>query len=300
MKNIFFLFSGTSSLLFVSILCGCHNSQDSTALLQQVDDGLLQSNQQIRLGSSEILEAIKLKTYEPATAERAKKIYPEASSLQNETDSIFKYIESFRSLLNQNGSSHLGSKNIKELHGKLADYKRKVLSLDDRLSEDLSGKIFVVSEKIDSSNQVLTALEDYLLNKQPSDAKAYLRLIENSLAMDEQKVMKFLHYRTTPIIDNYTVFEAIVGQNTRVLTAGETLEIMAGLGKFSTRKLPVISVRGSIVPINEKGLAVCKIRTSSRPGHYSIPVQIKFTDEDGKEQIRIIAVEYKTVSADLK
>lgn len=284
-------------LLSLYALCSCRNKQDNAVILQQVDEGLVQSNRLIRLLSNDILQAIEQKTYDRPSAERAKEIYPKAMALQNKTDSIFAYIEGLGTLLNRDDATGLVSKRIEELYTKLDDYKREILSLDERMSNDLSGTIFIVSKESDSSQIVPAALKENLQDSPAAAAKAFLHRIENNLAIDEQKAMSFLHYRTVVRRDDYAVFEAIVGQNAQVLEAGRTLEIIAGMGSFTKYPIAQITVDGHLIPLNEKGLAIYQLKTLIKPGNYSIPVKIAFTDPDGKEQIRTITVGYKTLSS---
>ncbi len=300
MKNRCFVIGKATLLLVICVFYSCKGKDDNAAILQEIDEGLMQSNKVIRFSSDNILHSILQKTYESVTAPRAKEIYPKALLIQKETDTIFKYIENLKGAVHQSEPTGIDLKTIKTFHSKLETYKRKVLSLDKRLSEELSGKLFTASQNIDSSGEILAMMKNYLFNKPVKNVEVYLSRVENNLAIDEQKAIDFLHYQIAAIIDDFTVFEAIVGQNTRILRVGETLEILAGLGRFSNRILPVISVGDSIVPLNEKGLAVYKLKTSTMAGSYSIPVTISFTESDGNVQTRTIPIEYKTISANLK
>ena len=287
-------------LLCLFAFCSCRNSHNDDCLLQHIDEGLAQSNRLIRLASSDILEVIKQKTYQPVIAERAREIYLKAVTIQQQTDSIFNYIEWFKNSIKQNASSNIALKNIVGLHTRLIGYKRKVISVDKRLARDVASEIFIVSKEIDSSNEVLATLKKLLLNQPAFAAITYLRRIENNLSIDEQTALKFLHDQVTPLIDHFTVFSAIVGQNAQILEAGKILEVTAGIGSFTRYPIARITVDGHLISLNEKGFAIYQIKTLKKPGFYSVPVQIKFTDQDGNEQTKSIPVDYKTVSTHCK
>lgn len=94
----------------------------------------------------------------------------------------------------------------------------------------------------------------------------------------------------------YDNFRVVVNQNATVLGAGEELEINAGIGDFSSAALPDFLIDHRRVAANPEGVAVYHTRVPSKAGTYSIPLEIRFTDQDGKPQVVSKTITYKVLS----
>jgi hypothetical protein len=71
---------------------------------------------------------------------------------------------------------------------------------------------------------------------------------------------------------------------------GEELEITAGVGAFSSAALPQISINGSNVGV-EEGQGKYKI-TASGVGSRTVPVVVRYTDQNGNAQVAQSEVKY--------
>lgn len=288
-----------SLLICLFALCSCRNKQNNTIILQQIDEGLVQSNRQIRMSTDEILEALKNKVDDPKTAEKAKIMQPKAALIRTYTDTIIVYIEKLkRTLTNENS---VNESMIAELSRRFTGYKQAIISSDERIANSKNDILtgFINGGK-DSVNGSKTELKKILTDASPAERSTYLSRMQNDVAIIEHKTINFLLQQIGAYTDGFEMFEAIVGQNAKILEAGDYLEISAGVGALSIRAEPIITVGKDSVKINERGLAVYKFKTSNVPGHHSVPVVIKFKDEDGKDQTHSFTVEYKTVSSRLK
>jgi gliding motility-associated protein GldM len=72
---------------------------------------------------------------------------------------------------------------------------------------------------------------------------------------------------------------------------GQEVEIMAGVGAFSKAAQPQIIINGQGIGLGEDGQAKLKMQGGSL-GKHSIPVVIRFKDQDGKDQTINKTVEY--------
>jgi gliding motility-associated protein GldM len=72
---------------------------------------------------------------------------------------------------------------------------------------------------------------------------------------------------------------------------GQEIEISAGVGAFSRAAQPQISINGQSAPIGSEGQAKLKV-AGGGIGKHSIPVVIRFMDQDGKMQEKRSMVEY--------
>jgi gliding motility-associated protein GldM len=118
-----------------------------------------------------------------------------------------------------------------------------------------------------------------------------LRKFQNDVKTTENRIINHLHEQVGKVEVIFDAFEAIVGQNSKYLMPGQELEITAGLGAFSKSKLPTISIGGSNVGLNEKGMAIYKMAAGGI-GSHKIPVTVSFVDQDNKPQTKTFDVEY--------
>ncbi|MGH2553740.1 MAG: GldM family protein, partial [Chitinophagaceae bacterium] len=71
----------------------------------------------------------------------------------------------------------------------------------------------------------------------------------------------------------------------------QEIEVTAGVGGFSTKVSPQISINGAGVAVGEDGAAHYKF-TAGALGTHTIPVHISYTDQNGIVQVRDIPIEY--------
>lgn len=90
----------------------------------------------------------------------------------------------------------------------------------------------------------------------------------------------------------FTSYQAIVGQSSSYVKAGEKIEITAGIGSFSTQERPVITINRNNVSLRETGAAVYSFKASNKPGKHFVPVKIEFTNQDGQKMTQEFNVKY--------
>ncbi len=116
-------------------------------------------------------------------------------------------------------------------------------------------------------------------------ALTILSKFQNDVKTTENRVVAFCHEQVGKVDLRFDTYEAIVGQNSKYLMPGQEIEITAGLGAFSKTKLPNVSIGGSNVSLNEKGMAVYKTAAGGI-GQHTLNVTVQFKDQDGKDQTR--------------
>ena len=181
----------------------------------------------------------------------------------------------------------------KELQQKLAAYRAAMINLvapDKKAEFEKSLQVDpTMPQGLRGGNKTW---EDAYFNMVPTvAAMTILRKFQNDVRTTENRVVTHLHEQVGKVEVIFDAFEAIVGQNAKYLMPGQELEITAGLGAFSKSKLPEISIGGSRVTLNEKGMAVFKT-SAGTIGHHTVPVNVSFLDQDGKPQSKTFNVEY--------
>lgn len=300
--------------LVLTALLALNVSAEILNAFKTVDNSLDKTNKTVNISTENIMESFRNKLSDPTSKAKAEIWYPKAQNAQQMTTAMYSYIEDLRNQIlkaadfdparkkdstykedNQDIATRLMIKEGKgkELQQKLAAYRTAMVNLvaPDKKAE------FEKSLQVDPSmprnlKGGNKTWEDAYFHMVPTVAAlTILRKFENDVKTTENRVISHLHEQVGKVEVIFDAFEAIVGQNSKYLMPGQDLEITAGLGAFSKSKLPTISIGGSNVSLNEKGMAVYKVAAGTI-GNHSVPVTVSFTDQDGKAQTRTFNVEY--------
>jgi gliding motility-associated protein GldM len=300
--------------LVLTALLALNVSAEILNAFKTVDNSLDKTNSTVNISTENIMESFRNKLADPTSKAKAEVWYPKAQTAQDLTKAMYNYIEGLRSDIlkaadfdparkkdstykedNQDIATRIMVKDGKgkELQKKLADYRAAMINLvaPDRKAE------FEKSLQVDPSMPKglkggNKTWEDAYFHMVPTVAAlTILRKFENDVKTTENRVITHLHEQVGKVEVIFDAFEAIVGQNAKYLMPGQELEITAGLGAFSKSKLPDITIGGSRVSLNEKGMALYKVAAGTI-GNHSVPVTVAFTDQDGKPQTRTFNVEY--------
>ncbi|HVF96227.1 MAG TPA: gliding motility protein GldM [Flavisolibacter sp.] len=300
--------------LVLTALLALNVSAEILNAFKTVDNSLDKTNSIINVSTSSIMESFADKAADPKTAAKAAIWYPKAQEAQRLTTSMYAYIENLRNEIlkaadfnpaGKKGDSTYKEDNQdiptkimvkdgkgKELQQKLAQYREAMLKLDPKVREEFGNAFQVDVSMPKVQNASNKTWEDAYFNMVPTVAAlTILRKFQNDVKTSENRVVGFIHGQVDKVTLRFDAFEAIVGQNSKYLMPGQELEITAGLGAFSRTKLPTISIGGSSVPLNEKGMALYKTAAGSI-GQHTIPVNVSFTDQDGNPQTKTFNVEY--------
>ena len=300
--------------LVLTALLALNVSAEILNAFKTVDNSLDKTNNTVNISTENIMESFRNKLADPTSKAKAEIWYPKAQQAQQLTTAMYNDIEKLRNDIlkaadfdparkkdstfkedNQDIATRIMIKDGKgkELQQKLAAYRAAMVNLvaPDRKAE------FEKSLQVDPSmprnlKGGNKTWEDAYFHMVPTVAAlTILRKFENDVKTTENRVITHLHEQVGKVEVIFDAFEAIVGQNSKYLMPGQELEITAGLGAFSKSKLPTISIGGSNVSLNEKGMAVYKVAAGTI-GSHSVPVTVSFTDQDGKPQTRTFNVEY--------
>jgi gliding motility-associated protein GldM len=301
--------------LVLTALLALNVSAEILNAFKTVDNSLDKTNTTINSSTSNVMASFKAKLNEPASREKAAIWYPKAEQAQKLTADMYNYIENLRAHIKKEagfdpaakkGDSTYKEDNQdiptrimvkegkgKELQQKMAAYRTAMLKLvsDDKRGEFEKGMQVDVSVPHGLTGGTKTFEDAYFHMVPTVAALTILRKFENDVKTTENRIVNHLHEQVGKVEVIFDSFEAIVGQNSKYLMPGQELEINAGLGAFSKSKVPTITIGGTNVPTNEKGMAVYKTAAGAI-GQHTIPVTVAFVDQDNKPQTRTFNVEY--------
>jgi len=295
-------------LLVVMFLWSCGQEHNSNAFDKSMRESLILSAKSIERNSQMHYHSLADKLTDPLTTEKARLWDPGVQAIQDLSKRMRDYILGLETDLknearisdtdstitwkyNSDAVKYLFIRKGKaeELLGKLSQYSDKILKTDSSIAETFSRKLSVTSFGPNEKNEFANA---YFNHRSVLGALAMLAQFENNISMAENTVVRFIDAKI--YIDPFIIYEMspLVAQNSTILKKGEYIEITAGVGAFSYRALPEITINGQTIPLEDNGTAVYKKTAPQVPGKYSIPVKISFTDQDGKNQIIEKSVKY--------
>lgn len=283
-----------------------------------VDNSLTTTNTVVDRSTGTIMESFKIKLQSPESKAKAEVWMPKAESAIQLTKTLYDYIEELKTKLKvgagfnpSDPNSSFKEDNIdvatrimdkqgegEKLKVKLAEYKAAMLKLDPEVGKMFENNLPINTEIPKLKNTSLgkvTWASAYFHMTPTVAALTILSKFQNDVKTTENRFVNEFHNRVGQVVVRFDAFEPIVGASTTYLFPGQELEVTAGLGAFSKTKLPTVSIAGTPVTLNEKGLAVRKIKVGSTSG--SVNVVVNYTDQDGNPQSKTTTINYTVGTA---
>jgi gliding motility-associated protein GldM len=186
----------------------------------------------------------------------------------------------------------VNEKEGQKLKQKLDDYKAKLLAIDPLIAQEFKKTLQVNTDMPAVQDKSNNTWELAYFHMVPTVASVtILSKFQNDVKTSENKVVAFCHEQVGKVQVRFDTYTAIVGQSSNYVMPGQEVEIMAGVGAFSKAAQPQIVINGQGVGLAEDGQAKLKMQGGSL-GKHSIPVVIRFKDQDGKDQTINKTVEY--------
>ncbi len=303
-----------SSILFAIFFSACSNKKDNRlAIFKALDESLNNSNQTINEGTLTVIAGIDEKMMEQSTTNRAKIWKPKAMLIQQFSTNIYTYIDRLKADLKREAGLITGEdkesfkeddrdavnrlfgtkRKANELHERLKQYKKDILSIDSQMSYVFKNTIQLTTQSFDILPETQQDLRKmFFMNSSTVASLAMLSQFQNNIKNTENRFIQFCYKKIGGGGDSFTFYSAIIGQSSSYLRKGEKIEITAGMGAFSKAALPQIIIGGRSVPLNDNGFVVYKFKASIKPGKHYVPVKIEYVDQDGKRQTIEKQVEY--------
>ncbi len=180
-----------------------------------------------------------------------------------------------------------------KLLAELTKYKDALLKIDPKITAEV-GKTLPIDLSMpkvqDQTNNTWTAA--YFRMTPAIAAMTILSKFQNDVKNSESQVVEYCLSRVGRVIFNYDQFQVIANASATYLMPGEDLSINAGIGAYSSKATPNVTVNGASAVRTPQGDYEVKTKAETSPGQYVKHVVITYTDpNDGK---------VKTVTKDIK
>jgi gliding motility-associated protein GldM len=302
--------------LVLTALLALNVSAEILNAFKTVDNSLTTTNKTIATSTSTILKSLQDKADDPNDPNNAKaKIWlPIAQNIQQLSSDTYDYVQGIRAKILSEAGFKPNSENkfdssykldnldiatrimIEEkegpklkarlekyrsdLLGLLNDPNMKILDADTRKQFENSIQLNLAPPKVqDKSNKAWEAAYFHMV---PTVAAVtILSKFQNDVRTTENKAVAFCHQQVGHVVVRYDRFEPIIGQSTNYAMPGQTIEIKAGIGAFSSAAKPTITIGGQQQSVNDSGFV--RYRTQAAPGlgQKTIPIHIVYRNQDG-------------------
>jgi gliding motility-associated protein GldM len=306
--------------LVLTALLALNVSAEILNAFRTVDNSLIGTNQAINNSTETILRSLNDKRGEAETKVKADLWYPKAVEAQRLSKEMTDYIQKLRDRIlkeagfdpGKNKDSSFKADNLDiatrimveqkegdKLKAKLEEYRKKLLDIDP-----------LIRAEFDKSLQINTAMPIVMDKSNKTWSSGYFHMVPTVAAMtilskfandvktSENKVVEFAHNQVGKVVVRYDAFAAIVGQSSNYIMPGQDIEISAGVGAFSRAAAPTITINGQNAPLGAEGQATLKV-SGGGLGKHSVPVVIRFKDQDGIFQTVNKNVEYTVGQANV-
>ncbi|MBX9781817.1 MAG: gliding motility protein GldM [Chitinophagaceae bacterium] len=300
--------------LVLTALLALNVSAEIINAFKVVDNSLTSTNKVVGASTRTIIKSFEEKLTDPTTMEKAKIWKPKADQAVILTTGIYDYIEGLKMKLkieagfdpaNPNSTFKEDNTNftskifVKEKVGdtllsKLTEYKKALLAIDPEIGKQFASSLPINLETPKLKNTKMGQSgwsESYFYMTPTVAALTMLSKFQNDVKTSENRLVNEFHNKVGQVVVRFDTYEPIIGANSTYLFPGQELQISAGIGAFSKNALPQITIGGRSVPLNEQGVAVYKTNVSAGGGG-SVPVVIRYKDQDGKDQVRESKIDY--------
>src|SRR5215204_4435868 len=299
--------------LVLTALLALNVSAEILNAFKIVDSSLTNTNTTINQSTTTILASLNEKRSEPATATKANEWYPHAIRAQQLSKDLTDYIQTLKNKIltsagynpKENGDSAYKMEDLdiatrimvtekegQKLKQKLDEYKKNLLGLHPLIGEEFKNTLQVNTNMPAVQDKSNNTWELAYFHMVPTVASiTILSKFQNDVKTSENKIVAFCHEQVGKVQVRFDTYTAIVGQSSNYVMPGQEVEVMAGVGAFSKAAQPIISINGQSVGLGEDGQAKLKMGGGGL-GKHSIPVVIRFKDQDGKDQVINKTVEY--------
>ncbi|HEX6845557.1 MAG TPA: gliding motility protein GldM, partial [Chitinophagaceae bacterium] len=298
--------------LVLTALLALNVSSEILNAFKTVNNSLETTNKVVDASTTEIMTSLQNKLKDDGTRERAQTWLPRAQKTQQLTAALYTDIQKYKDQILKEagadfakGDSSYKDDNLdiatrimvehgggKDLYKKLEQYRKDILAIDPAIAQQFTNSLPINLAKPRTQNKGNKTWEDAYFRMVPTVAAlTILSKFQNDVKTAENKVVTFCHEKVGAVEVIQDAFAAIAIANTTNALPGQEIEITAGVGGFSTKISPIISIGGQRQNIGDDGAAHYKFK-ADRLGSNSIPVNIQYTDQNGKVQNITKNVEY--------
>lgn len=274
-------------LLGLAFNSSCQRNSNKERLLQYLKEDIEKASITINTSIQIILSEIEEKKNNPPTSTKGGIWLQKALAINQHSQNLFTEINELK-------TTNTSLLKIDKLNQRIRNYADTILAIDPKIRDNFK-EYFVDTVPVHHSLPSLWERLNILNDVDDEDRIIILSQLQLGILQRARTIISLCNMSIPIPCSFYTSYSTIIGQNSQVITAGEKLEIVAGVGAFSSRVRPIITINGSVQEISEDGTAIFQYVPRGKPGNRRIPVSIEFLDEYGIAQKVEREVTYRLV-----
>ena len=274
-----------------------------------VDDSLLKSNIAIDKSDKAIFASLAQKKEKAETKAKAEIWEPKALQAKKLADAIYSKIDGYKTELQKaSGLNDKGEYKVddldaatrifidggkgKEFYNSLDNFKKQILGISPEIDKEFSSKIPIdLNTPSSKTGEAKQSWEYSYFHMTPTIAAiTILSKFQNDVKNTENQIVTYCHNQIGQVELIYDQAKPLVSQSSNYLMPGDKIKIRAGMGVFSSAAIPTVTIGGQNLSA-AAGYAETELDAGSGGAH-TIPVTIKYKDQNGKEQTAVDKVEY--------
>ncbi len=311
-KMINFMYLVLTAMLALNV------SSEILNAFKTVDHSLMTASEIVERKNLDVFKSFKRKLEDQKTHDKAAEWMPKAEKAKALADEMYNYIEGLKQelkkesgLKTENGKETFKEDDLdaptrllvsmppngkgkgNELYAKLQTFKKTLLAIDSSLGKEVGPNLPLDLSVPPTHNE--GGKDDWAFtyfHMTPSIAAlTIMSKFQNDIKNSEAQVVDYCHKKIGEVEIVYDEFKAFAGTNSQYLMPGEELVITAGMGAFSAKARPTITIDGVNVPLNADGAAEYKSVVNT-PGANTKKVRITYYKPNGEPAVADKEVKY--------
>jgi gliding motility-associated protein GldM len=266
-----------------------------------------------------IFKSFETKMTDPntVTAEKAKLWNAKADNARQLAEAVYKEIQGYKELIlkesdfdKKDSSFKMDNLDIatrifveekkgKQLEQKLKDLREKLLSIDPEIRKQFENTlpIDLTPPKVENIANRGDWSASYFRMVPTVAAITILSKFQNDVRNSEAQIVEYCHKKVGEVELVYDKFQVIANASSSYMMPGEEFVINAGIGAYSSKAVPTITVGGSSATRTPNGDYELKTKAENSPGEYSKTVVVNYTDPNTGQPATVNKIIKYTVGA---
>jgi gliding motility-associated protein GldM len=301
--------------LVLTALLALNVSSEILNAFKVVDKSLKDSNANIDKANGTLYSSLTEKLKDAQSAEKAKIWEPKAQEAKKLSDDLAKYIEDLKLELKKEaglemengvekfkednleaatrlfGSGEEGKKRGPELEKRLKDYRDAMLKIDGAIKTEFEKTLAVDGlPPVGQDGKVKDFTLGYFHMTPTVAALTILSKFQNNVKNAENQVTTYCHNQIGQVVVRMDQAAVLVGQSSNYVMPGQEITITAGVGAYSSKAAPRISINGAGVAAVD-GVGTYKFQATGG-GSRKVPVTVTYLDQNGVSKTETKEIEY--------
>ena len=167
-----------------------------------------------------------------------------------------------------------------ELDKRLELFKTGLLLINSSMHQEFKSEILELNKQDTKRRK-----EELLFEGLPATGVlAMLTRLQNKTRIIEYTLLQYIDRKIAYHDDWYTSTSVLTGLKSNYVRKGDKVEVFAGVGAFSLKGKPEITINGKVITPGADGVAIFSPKASSKKGKHFVNTTIDYTDIDGSKK----------------